>query len=235
MKIAQILSSKYPEHFQVYKKKSLLTIWDWNYGEFLELLKKTNQSISEDPSQELYIICSHRPCLTNGYGLEKVKGKVREDLVEFDPNLSLDKSIFQIKRGGGLTFHHEGQINFYPIFHLTHHKKNLQTYMMRLLKTCSEILNEKLQTNKFHYKGPFLGLWHDDHKVGSIGMGLERYITQHGFSLNLFQNIDFNHEISKLYPCGISLQEYKSINQLYDIDAKFRLDFVESFKLKIFE
>ncbi len=232
MKLTEIIESKYHNHLSTHNNKTLLTIWDWDYAEFLTLLKKINLYISNTPGQELYILCSHNSCLTNGHGLEKSKGKVKKDLIEFEKGSNAN--VFQIKRGGGLTFHHQGQINFYPIFHLTHHKKNLQTYMMRLLKICAEILNETLESQSFHYKGPFLGLWHDQNKVGSIGMGLERYITQHGFSLNLFQNPKITNELSKLYPCGISFDEYKSIDQLYKIESNYRDRFVEKFKLKIF-
>jgi len=236
MKINKILNIQQPYELKTYKDKIIVKVWDWEYSRFLETLKNINLYISQNPSKQIYLFCSHSACLTNGQGLEKSKGKIKDDLVEFTNDHLLDfPTVFKVKRGGGLTFHHGGQLNFYPIFHLTHQKKNLQTYMLRLLKYCAQSLNDLLETNDFHYKGPFLGLWHHDNKVGSIGMGLERYVTQHGYSLNFFNNPEFITQIKKCYPCGINLENYKSVNELYTIDSRFRQSFIEKFLSKIFE
>ncbi len=237
MKINEFIHQNFPvltKYLSIYKNHSILKIWDWPYSEYVIFLKAVNEFMRENPKEELYLFCSHQACLTNGFGLEKDRNGTKKNLVPFKENSDLTLPLFQIKRGGGLTFHYPGQLNFYPIFNLASQKRNLQTYMMRLLKTSSTILNEQLDTENFHYKGEFLGLWYDKIKVGSIGMGLDRFITQHGFSFNFYHDVEFYSSLSSLFPCGLQVSSYTSIDQIFEISLNKREEFIESFLLKMF-
>jgi|GEM_PF-4226018 len=189
------------------------------YEKYLAILEEKQKKILLNPQLVYLLTCSHPAVYTYGSGLEKRKGKPKQGLIDFDLSLahSLNFPLHKIKRGGGLTFHHPGQLICYPLFSLTHHKKNLQTFMLRLLNTFCSSLNELTQTQNFHYKGDFLGLWHADQKVGSIGLGLNRFITQHGLALNL----NSYEEATSTPLCGMNKKTYSSIKELgYEINRQ---------------
>ncbi len=230
----ETLFKKFELNSQEIKKSCfILKKWDWPFNDYLSFLSEANELILKDNSIELYIFCSHNNVLTNGSGLERDKEGIKHDLIDFNENSDLPYDLFQIKRGGGLTFHHNGQLNIYPLFHLTSKKKNLQTYMMRILKFSAESLNEIFAVDDFHYKGKFLGLWFKDYKLGSIGMGLYRYVTQHGISINFEKNEEMIRSMSSLFPCGINLSNYTSLDSQFDLEKSIKEKFIKLFLDKI--
>ncbi len=162
-----------------------------NYPEIWNLQKNLLEEIASGESPETIIFCEHEKVLTKG----------RRSKAE---NV-LDASVpcYEIERGGDVTLHHPGQLVIYPLLKLHGEifKGNLQEY----LRFCEQIIIQFLESfgleaGRF---GP-TGVWvkskvsGETKKIASIGISVRRWITYHGISLNVCNDLS---EFSALRPC----------------------------------
>ena len=134
-------------------------------------------------------------------------------LVEHDPVYTLGKNanpdhllqnrdrsidVFNIERGGDITFHGPGQLVGYPILDLTNYKKSVSWYMRSLEQLTINVLNEfEISANRVE---GLTGVWVGDEKIAAQGVRLTKWITMHGFSININTDLSFYDGI---IPCGI--------------------------------
>lgn len=134
-------------------------------------------------------------------------------LVEHDPVYTLGKNanpdhllqsrdrsidVFNIERGGDITFHGPGQLVGYPILDLTNYKKSVSWYMRSLEQLTIDVLNEfEISANRVE---GLTGVWVGDEKIAAQGVRLTKWITMHGFSININTDLSFYDGI---IPCGI--------------------------------
>ena len=109
-----------------------------------------------------------------------------------------DIKIFNVERGGDVTFHGPGQIVGYPIIDLNRYVKSVSWYM----RTLEEVLIETLATYSIEAKTKegLTGVWVGDEKIGAQGVRISRWVTMHGFALNV--NTDLTY-FDGIIPCGI--------------------------------
>ena len=134
-------------------------------------------------------IGEHNLCYTIGRGSDK------KNLL---PSLDKNADIFTINRGGEVTCHMPGQLVVYLVLDLNNYKKDLNWY----LRTIEEIIIKSLSQFDIDSsrKNGFTGVWCGNKKIASIGIGCKRWITIHGFSINI--NCNLNH-FESIIPCGI--------------------------------
>ncbi len=117
--------------------------------------------------------------------------------------------VYEIDRGGDITYHGPGQLVVYPIFSLK--KRNL--------KIIDYLRNLEESTIKFFYcygikaekKKGFTGVWFNDEKIASIGIGIKKWVTYHGIGININTDIDYFKLIN---PCGIKGLRMSSLSRL---------------------
>ncbi len=108
-------------------------------------------------------------------------------------------SVYQTDRGGDVTFHGPGQIVLYPVIDLSHGLKDLHVYLRSLEQVVIEALRAHFGLNARRYPGQ-TGVWVGPYKVSSIGIGVRRWVSYHGLSLN----VDVNRKyFSYLKSCGL--------------------------------
>jgi lipoyl(octanoyl) transferase len=145
---------------------------------------------------------------------KKKKGLLKEDFIfitEHYPIYTLGKTtkeehlpkkdlanIIKINRGGSITFHGENQIVVYPILDLQKRKLSVKKYIHLLEKIIIQTLEEI--GIKAHRKDNLIGVFTDKGKIASIGVGVSRFITIHGFSINY--DIDKKY-FENIIPCGL--------------------------------
>jgi len=117
-------------------------------------------------------------------------------------------TVYDIDRGGDITYHGKGQIVGYPIFDLNDWIKDTHKYLRALeevlIKTCEEY---ELQAGRI----PGLtGVWIENRKIAAIGIKVSRWITMHGFAFNV--NTDLNL-YKGIIPCGINDKEVTSLKK----------------------
>jgi len=152
----------------------------------------------DDASDELLLL-EHEPVYTIGRTPDQSSLRSAE---------TLPHPVVQINRGGQATYHGPGQLIGYPILDLKKQGQDLHLY----LRTLEEILIEVLQSygiTSARREG-LTGVWIGPRKIASIGVGVRKWISMHGFALNVCGDLSpFQH----ITPCGIANVEMTSMEK----------------------
>ena len=163
-----------------------------SYFEDIYNLQKKYQAnlISGNSKEQLIWIGEHHLCYTIG------RGGNPENLLSFSKE---DESkVFKLNRGGEVTCHMPGQIVVYLVLNLNFYKKDLNWFLRKIENLIINLLAElKIKASR---KNGLTGVWCDNKKIASIGIGCKRWITIHGFALNFNCNLN---NFNKINPCGI--------------------------------
>ena len=172
------------------KAYNVLDLGTSHYEEAWDLQKRLqSQRISCQINDQL-ILVEHHPVYTLG------KNSPKEHLlIEESENIS----IIQTDRGGDITFHGPGQLVGYPILDLNQYKKSVSWYMRELEQLIIDVLKE--YDIKAGRKKGLTGTWVRDKKIGALGVRISKWVTMHGFSLNIDPDLQYYQGI---IPCGIS-------------------------------
>ena len=160
-----------------------------SYKEVWNLQKKMQLKRMNGEIGDVLILVEHDPVYTLG------KNANPDHLLQ-----SRDRSIdvFNIERGGDITFHGPGQLVGYPILNLSNYKKSVSWYMRSLEQLTIEVLSEfKISAERVE---GLTGVWVGDEKIAAQGVRLTKWITMHGFSININTDLSFYDGI---IPCGI--------------------------------
>jgi lipoyl(octanoyl) transferase len=118
--------------------------------------------------------------------------------------------VFEIERGGDVTFHGPGQLVGYPIIDLSHHKPDLHWYLRTLEQALIDALAE-LGIAAERNPG-YTGVWTRERgrKIASIGIHVKQWVTWHGFALNVTTDLS---QFERIVPCGIPGVEMTSVER----------------------
>lgn len=120
----------------------------------------------------------------------------------------LPHPVVQINRGGQATYHGPGQLVGYPLLDLRVRGQDLHRYLRGLEEVLIATLRE-YGVEAARREG-LTGVWVDQRKIASIGVGVRRWISMHGFALNVGHDLEPFREIT---PCGISGVEMTSLSR----------------------
>jgi lipoyl(octanoyl) transferase len=120
----------------------------------------------------------------------------------------LPHPLFPINRGGQATYHGPGQLIGYPIIDLRRYGQDLHRYLRWLEDLLVETLAE-LGINATTRNG-LTGVWVENRKIASIGVGVRHWITMHGFALNVCGDLS---PFDQIVPCGIANVTMTSIEK----------------------
>jgi len=153
-----------------------------------EELVRTKREHSEAPDELLLL--EHEPVYTIGR---------TPDQSSLRGATHLPHPLFPINRGGQATYHGPGQLVGYPIIDLRRHGQDLHRYLRWIESLLIELLAqfEIAATTR-----PGLtGVWVENRKIASIGVGVRHWITMHGFALNVSGDLS---PFDQITPCGIA-------------------------------
>jgi lipoyl(octanoyl) transferase len=122
---------------------------------------------------------------------------------------NIDAEFIEIDRGGDITYHGPGQIVGYPILDLDKHFTDIHKYLRYLeeviIRTCADYGIEADRIDGL------TGVWIGDQKICAMGIRCSRWVTMHGFALNVNTDLSyFNH----IVPCGITDKEVTSLQEV---------------------
>ncbi len=159
------------------------------YQEVWDLQKEMQKQRINGDIDDTLILVEHEPVYTLG------KNADENHLLQ-----SRDESVdvFNIERGGDITFHGPGQLVGYPILDLSKYKKSVSWYMRTLEQLTIDVLAE-FGLNAKRIEG-LTGVWVGDEKIAAQGVRISRWVTMHGFALNVNPDLSFYDGI---IPCGI--------------------------------
>ena len=193
-----------------------------DYNDTWKLQKKLQSKRILGEIEDHLLLVEHPPVFTLG------KNASKQHII----NNSEDVSIIQTDRGGNITFHGPGQLVCYPILDLNHYKRSITWYMRELEQLIMDVLGE--YDIKASRKKGLTGTWVKDKKIAALGVRISRWVTMHGFSLNISPDLNFYKNI---IPCGI--KEYgvtsmakimgNEVPSMDEVKAKMTKHFTKNF------
>ena len=219
----------------------------WDYQESLLeknlVVKKSNrnqelaeQTFTPELTHNYFLLCEHNPVFTIG------KSGAIENLLVNNQYL-IDKGIefYKTNRGGDITFHGPEQIVGYPILDLERIKPDIVLYMRNLEEIIIRTLAE-YGINGIRSEGE-TGVWldvdtpHKARKICAMGVRTSRWITMHGFALNV--NTDLSY-FNMIIPCGIQNKQVTSMEKelgnkisVAEVEEKIKHHFQEVFQVSL--
>jgi lipoyl(octanoyl) transferase len=164
------------------------------YAEVLELQRALcRQRIAGEIDQDILLLVEHEPVITLGRGTRPESLPVPKAEIE-----RRGVEVFEVERGGDVTYHGPGQLVGYPIIDLRRHREDLHWYLRRL----ESGLIDALGYLGIHAEpNPGLtGVWTRGRKLASIGIHVKQWVTFHGFALNVTTDLSY---FDLIVPCGI--------------------------------
>lgn len=161
---------------------SYLTALEWQRS----LLQ---ERISNPKLNDVLILLEHPPVYTLGQGAR----------LEFIKDIDNSYDVHRVERGGEVTYHCPGQLVGYPILNLQHYCKDLHWYLRHLEEVLIRVL--AVYGLKGDRVSGLSGVWLEGRKVAAIGIKVSRWITMHGFALNVCPDMS---GFEQIVPCGIS-------------------------------
>ena len=118
--------------------------------------------------------------------------------------------VFRTNRGGDVTYHGPGQLVGYPILDLSAHGRDVHAYLRRLEGVLIDVLGQfDIAARR---RDGYAGVWLDEQqKIASIGVGVRRWVTMHGFALNVSCDLE---RFRVMVPCGLAGVEMVSMSSV---------------------
>ena len=149
---------------------------------------------------DILLLLEHPPVYTLGSGSD-IK------FIKFNLDKT-DKEVYRIERGGQVTYHCPGQLVGYPILNLRYYQQDLHWYLRQL----EEVILQTIAIYGLSGEriGGLTGVWVEGYKIAAIGIKVSRWITYHGFALNVCPDLS---GFAEIIPCGIANKPVGSLQQ----------------------
>ena len=169
----------------------------------MKLQQKLTEMRQRDEIADQLLLLEHPPVITLGRG-----GDARNLLASPDMLRKHRVRFFETTRGGDITYHGPGQIVGYPIVHLGEGSRDVRKYVTRLEEVLIQTVAEYgITAARVDGKR---GIWVGNDKIAAIGVRIARWVTSHGWALNVNTNLDHFRLIT---PCGLAGTGVTSIEQ----------------------
>jgi lipoyl(octanoyl) transferase len=149
--------------------------------------------ISKQIPQDVLLLVEHPPVVTLGRSTKQAN-------LLFTPELLTKRGVelFEVERGGDVTFHGPGQLVGYPIVDLTEHKQDLHWYLRQIEEVMIRAVAPfGVVADRVPGK---TGIWTNGRKLASIGVHARSWVTWHGFALNVTTDLSY---FDLMVPCGL--------------------------------
>ncbi len=176
------------------------------YGPTYELQEHLRGEIRFDRGPEHLLLLEHDPVFTLG------RSASTGDVVAAEPWLrERGIEVHETNRGGQVTYHGPGQLVGYPILNLDPDRRDIRRYVHDLQEVLLRTLSDLGVTGRRREGQANIGIWVGEEKIASIGVHLARWITIHGFALNVTTDLT---SFSGIVACGLPEVRMTSIELL---------------------
>ena len=174
-----------------------------DYKDAWDLQLKFHEKRRSGEIGDILFLCEHPHTYTLGKVAEK------QNLLFSKEELEEKKiNVFEIDRGGDITYHGPGQIVGYAILNLEDWKKDTHLYLRSLeevlIKTCADYGITAGRNDAY------TGAWIENRKICAIGIKVSRWVTMHGFAFNVKTDLNL---FNGIIPCGIQEKEVTSLQK----------------------
>lgn len=198
-----------------------------DYDEAVKKQMELVARVQADRELAYLLLLTHNNVFTLG------RSAKREHLLVSDEVLKRKNIIVrEIKRGGDITYHGPGQIVGYPIMSLIRHGLDIRKYFLKLEDVLIGVLSRYGIEGR--HDEEYTGVWVGEEKVAALGVGITKWVTFHGFALNV--NTDLRY-FDMIVPCGISHKRVTSLARLLGraVDENEVMGIIEEEFLKEFK
>jgi lipoate-protein ligase B len=153
--------------------------------------------------EDMLLLVEHPPVITMGRSSKEKHLLASPELLR-----ARGVELYEVERGGDVTFHGPGQLVGYPIIDLTRHRQDLHWY----LRQVEEALIRALGTWDIpaERNAGYTGVWTQGRKIASIGVHARDWVTWHGFALNVSTDLSY---FDLMVPCGIEAVTMTSVER----------------------
>jgi len=208
-----------------------------SYGEALELQMEVCRLKRLGFEKDVLLLLEHPPTITLGRNGNRNHLLVAEELLK-----SRGVELWDVDRGGDITFHGPGQLVGYPILSLGPVERDVHGYMRKLEESLIRLLafykidGERVQG--------LTGVWTRNGKIAAMGVHISRWVTRHGFALNV--NTDLSY-YDLIVPCGMMGKSVTSMQRrlmrtvdMQEVADRYAVEFGSTFghrmtKMKVCE
>jgi lipoyl(octanoyl) transferase len=202
-------------------------VWDLQkqlQGSLIQQKRNPNHThYSEDDLADMLLFVEHPHVYTLG------KSGNSEHLLRSTTELNdIQAEFVPVDRGGDITYHGPGQVVGYPILDLDRHFTDIHKYLRFLEEVLIRTLGKyNLQAGREEGQ---TGVWLNDRKIAAMGIRSSRWVTMHGFALNVTTDMDY---FSHIVPCGIQDKQVTSLQR--EVGTEVSLDLVKKQIVQSFE
>lgn len=199
-----------------------------DYGQALEIQEKLLVMRQQNKITDTLLLVEHPPVLTLGR-----RGKDSNILIPKDFLQANGVSVYEVNRGGDVTYHGPGQIVGYPVMDLTNLGKDIKDFVWRVEEVFIRLLKEQYGITADRDEKTYTGVWVGNEKITAIGIAVKRWVTMHGFAFNVNTNLDHFKWIN---PCGITDKGVTSLQKLTGASQDFSRvnEFVAEYFCQVF-
>ncbi len=188
------------------------------YREAWDLQRRLVEARHEGVIPDVLLLLEHPHTFTIGR-----RGDDSEVLASPEYLESLGATVIEVDRGGLATYHGPGQLVGYPILDLRPRGREVHSYLRKLEESLIDALQETgIPAQHVPQK---TGVWVEDRKIASIGVRFSRWISSHGFALNVTTDLSY---FSHIVPCGMPAVTMTSVAQEFSALREVRSEPDES-------
>jgi len=165
-------------------------------------------------TDDILLLVEHPSIFTIG------KGGTRANIIVPAEKLRREKiRVYEIDRGGDITYHGPGQLVGYPILNLKEYKMDLHWLLHSYEEVFIRMLRGVFGLKAMRIPG-LTGVWVNNEKIVAIGVGVKHWITFHGFAFNIAPSLEY---FKYIIPCGIADKGITSIQKLFpEVSLKWK-------------
>jgi len=154
-----------------------------DYLKALTLQEKLLVQRQQDEICDTLILVEHPPVITVGISGNESNIIAGRDILERQ-----GVKIYNVNRGGDVTYHGPGQILGYPVIDLKHIEKGVKDFIFPLEEVFIRLLENEFDIKAEREEGRYTGVWVCRNKITAIGVAVKRWVTMYGFAFNVNTN-----------------------------------------------
>ncbi len=172
------------------------------YAEALEHQERVREASLRGLGRDTLLLLEHPDVVTFGRGAREENARLSDAELR-----AAGYEVFRVGRGGDVTWHGPGQLVGYPILDLDRRGRDVHRYLRALEGVLIDVLGQFGISARA--REGYAGVWLDERrKIASIGVGLRRWVTIHGFALNVCCDLS---RFDAIVPCGLADVEMTSM------------------------
>lgn len=206
-------------------KINFVELGKMSYAAAWDVQKNAAEKVLSGKMNNTFFLVEHPPVLTLGRRAE------RKNILVSDAYLEENGiELFDIERGGDVTYHGPGQIVGYPVLDLKQFGKDLHLYVDSIERIFSEMLLNEFDIKTNSDKGKYTGVYVGQRKITAIGIAVRKWISFHGFAFNVKTNLK---HFDMIIPCGLADRSVTSLEN--EIGSSVDFEEIKKMTCRYFE